>query len=149
MAPAQKIGHSLPLFGRSLIQSVSLTKDSIRPARSNLWIILLPCFTLFISLSAAISLSLYACVLTSLATSGWLLHAFSLLPCYAKTPALHFSQSQISGSYLTFFICRLPHIHQVICICSKAFLVNKISGTVTIDLYMHWKMETCKSLSWE
>lgn len=65
MSPTQKIGHSLPLFGRSFIQSVSPTKDSIRPARSNLWIILLPCFALFISLSAAISLSLSARVLTS------------------------------------------------------------------------------------
>lgn len=65
MAPTQKIGHSLPLFGRSFIQSVSPTIDSIRPARSNLWIILLPCFTLFISLSAAISPSLSARVLTS------------------------------------------------------------------------------------
>lgn len=65
MAPTQKIGHSLPLFGRSFIQSVSPTKDSIRPARSSLWIILLPCFALFISLSAAISASLSACVLTS------------------------------------------------------------------------------------
>lgn len=55
----------MPLFGRSFIQSVSPSKDSIRPARSNLWIILLPRFALFISLSAAISPSLSACVLTS------------------------------------------------------------------------------------
>lgn len=65
MAPTQKIGHSLPLFGRRFIQSVSPTKDSIRPARSNLWIILLPYLALFISLSAAISPFLSARIHTS------------------------------------------------------------------------------------
>lgn len=143
MSPTQKIGHSLPLFGRSFIQSVSPTKDSIRPARSNLWIILLPCFALFISLSAAISLSLSARVLTSP-------HYFWLtLACLVMPRLLLYISFSLRSLVLTHwpFLSSILHIHQVIWICSKAFFVNENSDNVTHDLCMHRKMETCDSQS--